>query len=162
MFFIFCLVFVLEWYNQAINLSSQLYISFKTDCFADLAQAKSSVELCVKDIDWWMANNMLKLNQEKTELMVISSKFRPRPATPYVSVGDAQILPKSSARNLGVTFGECCNMVEHLKKICKTSYYHLRNISKIRKYLTEETTEILVHAFVSSKLDFYCMASLSI
>ena len=45
---------------------SQLYISFKSDCFADLAQAKSSVELCVKDIDWWMTNNMLKLNQEKT------------------------------------------------------------------------------------------------
>ena len=39
---------------------SQLYISFKTDCFADLAQAKSSVEQCVKDIDWWMTNNMLK------------------------------------------------------------------------------------------------------
>ena len=46
-------------------------------------------------------------------------------------------------------------MVEHVKKICKTSYYHLRNISKIRKYLTEETTEILVLAFISSKLD-YC------
>ena len=46
-------------------------------------------------------------------------------------------------------------MVEHVDKICKTSYYHLRNISKIRKYITEETTEILVHAFVSSKLD-YC------
>ena len=57
--------------------------------------------------------------------------------------------------NLGVTFDECCNMEEHVKNICKTSYYHLRNISKIRKYLTEETTEILVHAFVSSKLD-YC------
>ena len=68
-------------------------------------------------------------------------------------VGDEQILPKSSARNLGVTFDECCNMEEHVKKICKTSYYHLRNISKIRKYLTEETTEILVYAFVSSKLD---------
>ena len=65
------------------------------------------------------------------------------------------LLPKSSARNLGVIFDECCNMVEHVNKICKTSCYHLRNISKIRKYLTEETTEILVHAFVSSKLD-YC------
>ena len=134
---------------------SQLYISFKTDCFADLARAKSSVELCVKDIDWWMTNNMLKLSQEKTELIVISSKFRPKPAISYVSVGDEQILPKSSARNLGVIFDECCSMVEHVNKICKTSYYHLRNISKIRKYLTEETTEILVHAFVSSKLD-YC------
>ena len=73
---------------------SQLYISFKTDCFADLAQAKSSVELRVKDIDWWMTNNMLKLNQEKTELTVISSKFRPRSAIPCVSVGDEQILPQ--------------------------------------------------------------------
>ena len=98
---------------------------------------------------------MLKLNQEKTELIVISSKFRPKPAISYVSVGDEQILPKSSATNLGVILDECCNMVEHVNKICKTSYYHLRNISKIRKYLTEETTEILVHAFVSSKLD-YC------
>ena len=53
------------------------------------------------------------------------------------------------------SFDECCNMEEHVKKICKTSHYHLRNISKIRKYLTEKTTEILVHAFVSSKLD-YC------
>ena len=73
----------------------------------------------------------------------------------YVSVGDEQILPKSSARNLGVIFDECCNMVEHVKEICKTSYYHLRNIFKIRKYLNEETTDILVYAFVSSKLD-YC------
>ena len=58
------------------------------DCFADLAQAKSSVELCIKDIDWWMTNNMLKLNQEKTELIVISSKFRPKPAISYVSVNN--------------------------------------------------------------------------
>ena len=42
-----------------------------------------------------------------------------------------------------------------VNKICESLYYHLRNISKIRKYLTEETTKILVHAFVSSKLD-YC------
>ena len=59
---------------------------------------------------------MLKLNQEKTELIVISSKFHPRPAIPYISVNDEQILPKSSARNLGVTFDECCNMVKHVKK----------------------------------------------
>ena len=89
---------------------------------------------------------MLKLNQEKTELIVISSNFRPKPAISYVSVGDEQILPISSARNLGVIFDECCGMAEHVNKICKTSYHHLRNISKTRKYLTEETTEILVHA----------------
>ena len=57
---------------------------------------------------------MLKLNQEKTKLIVISSKFRPKPAISYVSVGDEQILPKSSARIHGVIFDNCCNMVEHV------------------------------------------------
>jgi len=31
---------------------------------------------------------------------------------------------------------------------------HLRSISKIRKYLDEKTTKVLVHAFIFSKLDF--------
>ena len=58
---------------------------------------------------------MLKLNQEKTELIVISSKYRPKPAISYVSVGDEQILPKSSARNLGVIF-DLQNVVLPLKE----------------------------------------------
>ena len=129
---------------------SQLYISFKTDCFADLAQAKSSVELCVKDIDWWMTNIMLKLNQGKTELIVISSKFRPKPAISYVSVGDEQIPPNLQ---LGISVSYLMNAVVWWNM--KIRFAKRRNISKIRKYLTEETTEILVHEFVSLKLD-YC------
>ena len=40
------------------------------------------------------------------------------------------------------------------KKICNEANYHLRNISKIRKYLTLDSAEILIHAFLGSKLDF--------
>ena len=50
-------------------------------------------------------------------------------------------------------------LTEHVSKLCKSSHYHLRNISKIRKYLDENSTEKLVHAFVSSKLN-YCNALL--
>ena len=41
----------------------------------------------------------------------------------------------------------------YISSICKSASYHLRNISRIRKFLSTNTTEILVHAFVSSKLD---------
>ena len=59
---------------------TQLYISFNTDCCADLDEAKLRVERCVKEIDLWMCKNLLKLNQDKTELVVmISSKFRNTP-----------------------------------------------------------------------------------
>ena len=62
-------------------------------------------------------------------------------------------LPKSSTRNLGVIIDQCLDLSDHVKKICVSCHYHLRNIAKIRRYLSKETSEILVHAFISSKLD---------
>ena len=56
-------------------------------------------------------------------------------------------------------FDQTLSFGEHVSKLCKSSHYHLRNISRIRKYLDENSTETLVHAFVSSKLD-YCNALL--
>ena len=41
----------------------------------------------------------------------------------------------------------------------QSSFYHLRNLSRVRKYFTEESGEVAVHAFVTSKLD-YCNALL--
>ena len=37
---------------------TQLYISFNTDCCADLDEAKLSVERCVKEIDFWVCKNL--------------------------------------------------------------------------------------------------------
>ena len=41
------------------------------------------------------------------------------------------------------------------RKICKTCHFHLTNISKIRTYLDLEFTEAIIHAFVTTNLD-YC------
>ena len=69
-------------------------------------------------------------------------------------MGDEKIQPKSSARNLGVIIDQCLDLTDHVEKICVSCHYHLSgNIAKIRRYLSEETSEILVHAFISSKLD---------
>ena len=102
-----------------------------------------------------MSKNLLKLNQDNPELVVISSKFRNRPNLEYVRVGDEFIAPNLSVRNLGVIMDNCFCMEQHVKKICSEANYHLRNISKIRKYLTQDSAQILIHAFISSKLD-YC------
>ena len=46
-------------------------------------------------------------------------------------------------------------MLPHVNNVCKSAFYHLRIISHIRKYLSTPTTEILIHAFVTSKL-YHC------
>ena len=48
---------------------------------------------------------------------------------------------------------QCLDLTDHVKKICVSCHYHLRNIAKIRSYLSKETSEILLHALISSKLD---------
>ena len=45
-------------------------------------------------------------------------------------------------------------MSPHINEVVKGAFYHLRNIAKIRKYISADTTEVLVHSFVSSRLDF--------
>ena len=42
----------------------------------------------------------------------------------------------------------------HVSSICKSVRYQLRNLGFIRKYLSRSTTEKLVHALISSRLDF--------
>ena len=59
------------------------------------------------------------------------------------------IQPSSSSRNIGVVFDSTMSMLPHVK----SAFYHLRNISRIRKLLSTKTIETLVHAFVTSKLD---------
>ena len=98
-----------------------------------------------------MILNKLKLNDDKTELIVFSSKYRPRPCLSNVQI-DGECIEQS---NLGVLFDQTLSFGEHVSKLCKSSHYHLRNISKIRKYLDENSTETLVYALVLSKLD-YC------
>ena len=78
---------------------TQLYLSFTSDCPNHLSSSKMAVELCVKDIGDWMLRNKLKLNQDKTELLVISSKYCPRPPFDYIRVGDEVIKSGKLARN---------------------------------------------------------------
>ena len=42
-------------------------------------------------------------------------------------------------------------MVPRVNNVCKSAFYHLRTMSRIRKYLSTQTTEILIHVFVTSK-----------
>ena len=134
---------------------SQLYLSFQPTVLGDRDLAVFNIDSCVNEINHWMMVNRLKLNKDKTELLVISAKHLPGPLLHEISVAGETIHSVHKARNIGTMFDSHFCFHDHVTNICKSSFYHLRNISFIRKYLSAATTELLVHMFVSSKLD-YC------
>ena len=121
---------------------------------SQLDNAKSTLEACVTEIDKWMLQNSLKMNGEKTETILLSSSFRPRPSIDSVSIADHDLSFSKKARNIGVIFDENISLDHHIASICKSCFFHLRNISKIRKHISFTACETLIHAFISSKLDF--------
>ena len=44
-------------------------------------------------------------------------------------------------------------MKRQVTAICKFAFFHIQNISRIRKFLLVNSTTALVHAFVTSRLD---------
>ena len=47
------------------------------------------------------------------------------------------------------------SMLPHVTAVCKSSFFHLRNIFKIRKFLSYDICKTLIHAFVTARID-YC------
>ena len=111
---------------------------------SQLDNAKSTLEACVTEIDKWMLQNSLKMNGDKTETILLSSSFRPRPSIDFVSIAGHVSFSKK-ARNIGVIFDENISLDHHIASICKSCFFHLRNISKIRKHISFRACETLIH-----------------
>ena len=101
-----------------------------------------------------MVHNKLKLNGDKTEAALLSASHLPSPVISPITISGYDISPSKSVRNIGVIFDESVSLDLHITSVCRSCFYHIHNIWKIRKYLSLKSCEILVHSFVSSKLDF--------
>ena len=109
--------------------------------------AVRATEACISDVRGWMANDQLKLNDEKTEFLIIG----PRQQLSKVDisanrVGASEIKPVGSVRNLGAWFNSSMTMSTHVGKVCSKAFRGLYRIRRIRKYLSEESTKTLIHA----------------
>ena len=108
---------------------TQLYVSF------DLSNpnvAFDRMKLCISDLRFWMIRNKLKINDSKTEFLIITSSFLKKSFDDLnIMVGDSNIVSSNSARNLGVIFDKCMKLDYHISSVCKSAYFHLRNIGSI-------------------------------
>ena len=133
---------------------SQSSVSFQPGNQESQKHAISAMESSCDEVKTWMRRNMLKLNDDKTEVMVFGSKHQLKQVNiNHIRVGDSNIALTESAVNIGVTLDSNLSMIKHVNKIVSTAWYHLRNISKIRKFLTQSATETIIHAFITSRLD---------
>ena len=132
----------------------QLQMSAPPDRISELLH---SMQSCISDVKAWATANMLKLNDNKTELMLVTSKRTKHLHSLHTSITirNAQIPFKQSVKNIGLTIDCHLTMNPHGSNIARTCYFELRRLASTRKFLTSTATATFVSAFVLSRID-YC------
>ena len=132
---------------------TQLYL--RTTPISSAPLPTSTLTTCLEEIEAWMKLNFLQLNSSQTEAILVGTlhKLRSSPITDITFSGQ-NISLSTSVTNLGVKMDPQLTFDTHIKHLCKTSFYHLRNITKLCPTLTLTDAEKLFHVFVSSRMDY--------
>ena len=132
---------------------TQLYVGCP---ISEAVSKKEHLEQCVSELRDWMSANLLKLNDDKTEFMVIGTRHTLQHCPDEllsIKVGNICVNSASSARNIGVVMDPLLSMEKQVAKITRTCYMALRDIGRIRRFLTVEATKQLVLSHVMCHLD---------
>lgn len=121
----------------------------------DWTDLSERLEKCLSDISAWMSLNMLKINQDKTELIVFAPKHKVSSMSNFQLSFDGTIVTDVSfVKNLGCIFDKTLSMEDQASAITRSCFYQIRNIGRIRSLITDDACKTLICSLVTSRLDY--------
>ena len=127
----------------------------------DFGTLIKQTETCVEHVKAWMDSNKLKLNDDKTEALVVGTRSMTGVCySEHLNIGGSPIPFQPKVKSLGVVLDSSLTMSHHISSVCRSAYLKLRRISAIRPFLTTSATATLVCSRVLSRID-YCNSPLA-
>ena len=122
-------------YNFFVD-DTQLHLSFETSSAEDLSICKSTTEDCVREIDLWMLANKLKLNSNKTEILVFLSSYCPHPDLNNLNfvIASETVDCSTTDKNIGVIFKNSLSMLLHVTAVCKSPFFIFETFSRFASF----------------------------
>ena len=117
---------------------------------------KNEVVNCMEEVVNWMNIHFMKINPDKTEILLLYPKSLQNKVIIKGTIFREQCIRFSNeVKNVGVWLDKHLNLDKHVNHIVSHCYKLLKDIGRIRNILSKKHTETLVHAVISSRLD-YC------
>ena len=139
---------------------TQLYLSFTP---SERSSAIQRLERCVSAVMDWATTNKLKINDSKTQIIHISSRFRECEPLPPLRIGTSFIHPVTSARNLWVTVDSNLDLKSHIRNMCNLggmAYTKLANCENISTRIRLKNLHTPLSLLGSISVTPYCLVCL--
>ena len=102
---------------------TQLYRTLNPNCASNRELEVEEMENCISNLRDWMAGSKLKMNNHKTECMLIGTRQQiSKVDLNCISVCEKSITPSSNLSNLGILMDTDLTFHEQINKLCKTSF----------------------------------------
>ena len=110
-----------------------------------------------------MSTNHLRLNPSKTQFIWLGTRQQLAKLDLSTIASDfPQFVFSSVVRDLGVTLDQELTFAPHIKRLCRNSYYQLRQFRTVARSLTSNSTATLIHSFITVRLDYCCSLYVSL
>ena len=96
----------------------------------DLPSTILFIEKCLSDIKTWMLSNKLQMNEDKTEVLLVTPK-RVAKSEPFSDTNGICVKFCHSLRNLGITLDSTLSLHQHVLNVCRGAFVELRRINSI-------------------------------
>jgi len=114
----------------------------------------TKLEACLSEVHSWMTQNLLKLNMDKTEMIIFKPKRHAACPERSLQVGDCTVVEGVCIKSLGVHLDKHLSMEHQVNTTVRTCYYNIRNIGSIRRYISDDACKTLIQSLVISRLDY--------
>ncbi|KAF7239029.1 hypothetical protein EYD10_14250 [Varanus komodoensis] len=135
--------------NHQYADDTQLYLSFSTNP----GEAVAVLNQCLAEVMGWMRANKLKLNPDKTEVLLVGGSGFREGELNLVLNGVALPL-RDKVRSLGVLLDPELSLEAQVTEVARSAFLQLRLIHQLRPYLEYDCLATVTHALVTSRLDF--------
>ncbi|KAF7242656.1 Inactive N-acetylated-alpha-linked acidic dipeptidase-like protein 2 [Varanus komodoensis] len=135
--------------NHQYADDTQLYLLFSTNP----GEAVAVLNWCLAEVMGWMMANKLKLNPDKTEVLLVGGSGFGEGELNLVLNGVA--LPiGDKVRSLGVLLDPELSLEAQVTAVARSAFFQLRVIHQLRPYLEYNCLVTVTQALVTSRLDF--------
>ena len=128
--------------NVHAYTADTIYLASKGNCCCVIYTI-----LCPWYVQNWMMMDRLKINPDKTEILILGTRQQLEKAIYYFTPccwWISNISPSTKVKNLGSWFDSNLDMLSHVNNICSLSFYYIYNRRRIRKYLSHQTANYLL------------------
>ncbi|KAF7252401.1 hypothetical protein EYD10_01895 [Varanus komodoensis] len=135
--------------NHQYADDTQLYLSFSTNP----GEAVAVLNRCLAKVMGWMRANKLKLNPDKTEVLLVGRSSFGEGELNLVLNGVALPL-RDKVRSLGVLLDPELSLEAQVTAVARSAFFQLQLIHQLRPYLEYDCLATVTHVLVTSRLDF--------